>query len=177
MTTFIRRFMGVLVLDPMVFEDIERDRHAGAQSVAVVLLACVAAGMAAINLGLAGFAGFAASAIAALGAWLVWVAIVSRLGAHTFPEPGTVSNTEELLRTLGFAAAPAVFLVFASLRTAAPIVLAVVGAWMIAAEVVAMRQALDYRSTGRAIAVSILGWIVALLALAGISMLLSAPLS
>lgn len=176
MTKFVRRFMGVLVLDPVAFEDIERDRRAGLQSIAVVVIGCSAAGVAAINLG-AGVAGFTASAVAALGAWLVWVTVVALIGTLTFPEPSTRSSTEELLRTLGFAAAPAVFLVFASLRTATPIVLIVVGAWMIAAEVVAMRQALDYESTGRAVAVSILGWVVAVLVIVGLSMLLTAPVS
>ena len=40
---------------------------------------------------------------------------------------------------------------------AAPIVLVVVAAWMIAAAVVAVRQALDYRSTARAVAVCVAG--------------------
>jgi predicted MFS family arabinose efflux permease len=34
--------------------------------------------------------------------------------------------------------------------------------WMLAAMVVAVRQALDYRSTGRAIAVCVLGWALAI---------------
>ena len=33
--------------------------------------------------------------------------------------------------------------------------------WVIADTVVAMRQALDYRSTGRALAVCVLGWLLA----------------
>jgi hypothetical protein len=33
--------------------------------------------------------------------------------------------------------------------------------WMLFAMIVAVRQALDYRSTGRAVAVCIVGWILA----------------
>ena len=56
---------------------------------------------------------------------------------------------------LGFAAAPGVFLALAAMPAAASIVLVVVAIWMIAAAVVAVRQALDYRSTARAVAVCV----------------------
>ncbi len=36
----------------------------------------------------------------------------------------------------------------------------VAGVWMLAAFVVAVRQALDYTSTGRAVGVCLIGWIV-----------------
>jgi hypothetical protein len=36
----------------------------------------------------------------------------------------------------------------------------VAGVWMLVAMVVAVRQALDYSSTGRAVGVCIIGWIV-----------------
>ena len=48
------------------------------------------------------------------------------------------------------------------MRTAAPFVVALVSVWMIAAAVIGLRQALDYRSTTRAIAVSALAWLIAL---------------
>jgi hypothetical protein len=46
------------------------------------------------------------------------------------------------------------------MRAAAPVVLIVVFAWVTADTVVAMRQALDYRSTMRAVIVCIAGWLV-----------------
>ena len=48
--------MGVLVLDAGTFEEIEADRHAAMQSVVVVLLVCLAGGVAALGLGLTGAA-------------------------------------------------------------------------------------------------------------------------
>jgi hypothetical protein len=36
----------------------------------------------------------------------------------------------------------------------------VAGVWMLVAMVVAVRQALDYNSTGRAVGVCIIGWII-----------------
>jgi predicted MFS family arabinose efflux permease len=39
---------------------------------------------------------------------------------------------------------------------------AITSVWMLAAMVVAVRQALDYQSTGRAIAVCVFGWSLAI---------------
>jgi len=40
-------------------------------------------------------------------------------------------------------------------------VFALTAVWMLAAMIVAVRQALDYRNTGRAVAVCLLGWVLA----------------
>ena len=105
--------------------------------------------MAAIGSGLAGPGGFIAGAIVMLGGWLVWVAMIATIGTITLAEPQTHSDVHELLRVLGYAAAPGAFLALAVMRSAAPIVMAIVAVWMIAAAVLAVRQALDYRSTWR----------------------------
>jgi hypothetical protein len=49
--------------------------------------------------------------------------------------------------------------------------------WMLAAMVIAIRQALDYRSTGRAIAVCVLGWILAIAFAVGVGLFWSPPVS
>jgi len=141
------------VLDAGAYEDVERDRRSAMQSVAVVMAACVAGGVGAVGFGLAGLTGFITGAIVSLGAWLVWAATIVTLGTSALAEPQTRSDVPELLRVLGFAAAPGVFLALAAMPAAAPFVIALVVAWMIAAAVIAVRQALDYRSTARAIAV------------------------
>ena len=161
-TFFFRRVTGVLALDPATFEDIEADASANMQSVAVVLAVTAAGGVAAIGLGLVGVAGFATGAIIALGAWLVWVSVIATLGTTVLAEPGTRSHTRELLRTLGYASAPGLFLSFAAMRSAAPLVFAVVAAWMMATAVLAVRQALDFRSTARAVAVCGISWVASM---------------
>jgi len=177
MTLFFKRFIGALVLDPGAFEDIESDRYAAMQSVIVVVLACLAGGFGAMGLELVGVGGFVTGAIVVLGAWLVWVAVIASIGTITFAEPQTRSNLPELLRTLGFAAAPAVFLSFAAMRAAAPLVIVVVSIWMIAAAVIGIRQALDYRSTLRAIAVCVIGWLISFGVIVAISMLFTRNVS
>ena len=161
MALFFRRFIGALVLDAAAFEDIEADRRAAMQSVIVVALACLAGGFAAAGLGLVGLGGFVTGAVLALGAWLVWISVIATVGAVTLAEPQTHSDVRELLRTLGFAAAPGVFLAFAAMPAAAPFVVPLVAVWMTAAAIVAVRQALDYRHTMRAVAVCGLGLLVA----------------
>ena len=161
MTLFLHRFFGALVLDPGAFEEIEHDRHADLQSLIIVSAVCAAAGVGSIGLG-AGATTFAAGTVLALGAWLVWAGVVMTLGTVALPERATTSDLPELLRVLGFAAAPGVFIALAALRPAAPAVLIIVSGWMIAAGVIAVRQALDYRSTARAVLVCVVAWLMAL---------------
>jgi hypothetical protein len=160
MIRFFKRLIGVMALDPVAFEDIEGDRRAAMQSVVVVLVVCLAGGFAARGLGLIGVPGFAMGAIVSLGAFLVWAAMVMTLGTITMPEPQTRSSMPELLRVLGFATAPGVFIAFAAMPAAAPAVLSIVAVWMIAASVMGVQRALDYRSWRRAIAVCVVAWLL-----------------
>ena len=162
MAIFLHRFFGALALDAGAFEDIEADRHASAQSALVVALVCIAAGISSMELGMANAASFLSGAIIALGIWLIWVMVVGVIGTTDLAEPQTHSSFGELLRTLGFAAAPGVFIVFTIFRSAAPLVIVMVSLWMIAAAVLGMRQALDYRHTSRALAVCVLAWLVSI---------------
>lgn len=171
MITFFRRVFGALVLDAATYEDIERDPGAAMQSVIVVIAVCGAGGVAALGLGLVGLSGFISGVIVMLGAWLVWVAAIATIGTGSFAEPQTRSNPSELLRALGYASAPGVFVALAAVRPAAGVVVSIVVAWMIAAAVVAARQALDYRSTARAAAVCIIAAALALGVVAGVAVL------
>ena len=160
MVTFFRRLIGVLMLEASAYEEIEAHPRAGMQSVLVVLAVTAAGGIAGIGLGLIGAAGFITGAVIALGGWLVWVSLILTLGSTVLAEPQTRVDARELLRTLGFASAPGVFLVFAAMRPAAPLVFAVVSVWMIAAAVMAVRQALDFTHAARAVAVCIVAWLL-----------------
>jgi hypothetical protein len=177
MTQFFRRFIGALVLDAGVYEDIEADRHAAMQSVMVVVAVCLAGGFAAAGLDFADASGFASGAVMALGAWLVWVAMMATLGTIALAEPQTKSDVPELLRVLGYAAAPGVFIALAALRSAAPVVLVVVSIWMMAAAVLGLRQALDYRSTARAITVCVVAWLLSFGVMAAIAAIFTRTVS
>ena len=57
------------------------------------------------------------------------------------------------------------------------LVMPITALWMIAAMVVAIRQALDYTSTTRAIALSLLGWAVSFGVAVIVGLLLARPVS
>lgn len=156
MALFFRRFVGALALSPDAFEDIEADRFTDLQSMLVVAAVCLSGGLGAVGFGAVSAASFAAASIIVLTGWLVWVGVIATVGTTRLAEPQTRSSISELLRVLGYAAAPGVFLAFAAIRPAAPMVLIVVAVWMIAAAVVGVRQALDYERTGRAIVVCVI---------------------
>jgi hypothetical protein len=147
------------------------------QSLLVVALAAAAGGFGAIGIGLTGVVGWIAGAAIVVGAWLVWITFVTVIGTLPLREPQTLSSFSELVRTLGFAMAPAVFLVFCALRAAAPIVFAIVLVWVVAATVLAMRQALDYRSTTRAVVVCVIGWFLAVDLIAVIAVIFTRTVS
>ena len=169
--------MGALVLDPVTFEDVEADVHAGAQAAVVVLLACVAGGFAAVGSTSMTLPSFILSTVTALGTWAVWAFLITTIGTRMMPERQTNSRPGELLRTMGFAAAPGVFLAFGAIPSAAPFAFAVASLWMVAATVLAVRQALDYRSLGRAAIVCVTAWLLTFGIIASAGMLLARPVS
>jgi hypothetical protein len=62
------------------------------------------------------------------------------------------------MRTIGFSAAPGILRVFGVVPGATMPAFAITAVWMLVAMVVAVRQALDYQSTLRAVGVCALGW-------------------
>jgi hypothetical protein len=176
MTLFLHRFFGALVLDAEAFEDIERDRHAAMQSVVVVMAVCAAAGVGALGLG-AGLPGVLGGTILALGGWLMWAGLVVTLGTTTFPERGTHTDVPELLRVLGFAAAPGIFIAFAAMPAVAPPVLAIVVVWMLAAAITGVRHALDYQSTARALTVCVIAWLLSIAVVGAVATIFASRVS
>jgi hypothetical protein len=98
--------------------------------------------------------------ITALIGWFVWALLTYAIGVHLLPQPQTRSNLGEMLRTTGFAAAPGLFRLLQLVPLVGAIVSLVVSIWMLVAMVIAVRQALDYTSTLRALGVCIIGWLV-----------------
>ncbi len=177
MTLFLRRFIGALMLDAGAYEDIEADRGAGASAVFVIALACAAGAFAARSLSVAGSPGFAIAMAMMLGWWIVWAMLITAIGTRLLPEPQTRSNPSELLRSIGFAAAPGTFFALAAMPSAAPFVYTLVSLWMIAATVVAVRQALDYTTTWRAVAVCVIAWLLSFGVIAAISTVFTRPVT
>ena len=98
--------------------------------------------------------------IAALIAWAAWALITFEIGSRLMPEPQTRVDVGQLMRTIGFAAAPGLLRVLGAIPGVTVPAFVIAALWMLAAMIVAVRQALDYTSTRRAIAVCLVGWVL-----------------
>jgi hypothetical protein len=162
MMTFLRRVLGAAVLDARTYEEVEADRQASAQAVVIVLFASVASGIGLLGLGAPSPQSLVAGIIGSLVGWIAWAALTFLIGTRLLPEPQTNADLGQLLRTIAFASAPGLLRVFGVIPFAGPSIYALASMWMLVAMVVAVRQALDYRSTTRAVAVCIVGWALSL---------------
>jgi hypothetical protein len=158
MATFAERIVGAAKLDVRVYEEVEADTSALGQAMAVVVLSSVAAGIGAI--GHRGVMGLIGGTVAALIAWFIWAFVTYLIGTKMLPEPQTSSDVGELLRTTGFSSSPGLLRVFGLVPVLGGVVVFVANIWMLVAMIIAVRQALDYNSTWRAIGVCLLGWLL-----------------
>ena len=140
----------------------EADTTATGQAMGVVLLASVAAGIGSVGPGAGGLGNIVYGAIWSLVGWVIWAFMTYMIGTRLLPEPQTRADMGELMRTLGFAQSPSLARVFAALPVVGPLVLVLVLLWMLIAMVIAVRQALDYSSTWRAVGVCLIGWVIAI---------------
>jgi hypothetical protein len=156
--TFLQRAIGAARLEVPVFEEIEADRTATSQALSIVVLSSLAAGI-----------GFTAGiyntpvlhrVMLALLLWLFWAISTYIVGVYLMPEPQTQTNVGELLRTIGFAASPGMLRILGVIPVIGGTIYAISTVWMLVAMVVAIRQALDYRSTGRAVIVCVITWMI-----------------
>lgn len=155
---WIRAFRAAQ-LDATVYEELEADANPAVmlEAMAIVALSSLAAG---IGILVHGWRDMAVLAITALLGWLVWAVLTFFIGAHLLPSRETQASLGQLLRTTGFSATPGFLRVFGFLPIVGWLVFLIANLWMLAAFVMAVKQALDYPSWGRALAVCLLGWLV-----------------
>lgn len=158
MADFKDRIIRAAKLDINLYEEVEADKGATGQAMKVVIFSSIAAGIGTISTN--GLGGIVLGTIAALIGWYVWAYITYFIGTKLLPEPQTEADHSELLRTIGFASSPGLIRVFGIIPGLTGIVFSVASMWMLAAMVIAVRQALDYSGTLRAIGVCIIGWII-----------------
>jgi hypothetical protein len=155
MASFTDRMIGAAKLDVHTYEEVEADTTAMGESMAVVVLSSVAAGIGSGE----GIAGLVIGSVAALIGWFVWAFVTYLIGTKMLPEPQTEADIGQLLRTTGFSASPGLLRVFGLVPGLGVLAVAIANIWMLVAMVVAVRQALDFRSTGRAVGVCLIGWL------------------
>ena len=157
MSSFVDRVVGAARLDARVYEDVEADTGAMGQAMAVVAAAALAAGIGSLR---GGATGAVVAVVGGLVGWFAWAAVTWLVGTKVLPEPTTNADVGQLLRTIGFSAAPGLLNVLGIIPLLGLLASFVAWVWQLAAMVVAVRQALDYRSTGRAVLVCFIGWLL-----------------
>ena len=160
MSIFTDRIIRAAKLDVNLYEEVEADKEALRQAMGVVVLSSIAAGLGSIEA--VGFSGILTGTITALIGWYVWAYITYFIGTKLLPEQQTKADLGELLRTIGFSSSPGLIRILGIIPGLSHIVIFVASIWMLFAMVIAVRQALDYQSTMRAVGVCIIGWIVQL---------------
>ncbi len=169
--SFGRRLVDAALLKPDLYEEVEADTSAMGQAMLVVALQGVAVGIGTSGLGLNALI---LAAVGSLLGWFVWAFLNYVIGAKFFPEKNTVADHGQLLRTMGFSAAPGLLRIFGILPVPYlwGILAIVANVWMFVAMVIAVRQALDYESTVRAMLVSVVGWLIQVVAFLALVMMI-----
>jgi hypothetical protein len=170
MSQFTERMIRAAKLDVNLYEEVEADKTALRQAMGVVVLSSLAAGIGSMS---QGSVNLLLGTIAALIGWYVWAYVTYFIGTKLLAEPQTKADHGELLRTIGFSSSPGLLRILGIIPGFANLIFTATGIWMLVAMVIAVRQALDYKSTFRAVGVCLIGWfiqallLVALLSLAG----------
>ena len=159
--SMVERMVRASRLDVHIFEEVEADTLATRQALSVVALVALATGIA--SLGTTGLIGLFVGVVSAIVGWALWAWILHLIGTKIMPSNSTHADWGQLARTLGFAQSPGILRVLGLVPVVGNIIFAVASIWMLVAMVVAVRQALDYTSTWRAIAVVLIGFIPYLL--------------
>jgi hypothetical protein len=161
MASLTQRMIGAMQADVKTFEEVEKDPAALGQAITVIVIAAVASLIGnifrdGVGYGIVGLLG-------TLLGYGVWTVLVVLIGTKLMPEPATRADFSEGFRVIGFAASPGVFNILAIIPFLGPLISFCISLWILVVMVVAVRSVLDYTSTGRAIVVCLLGFIVGLI--------------
>jgi len=157
MANFGNRIFRAARLDVALYEEVEADKSALGQAMGIVILSSIAAGIGSTS---AGLLRMLIGVVVALVGWYIWAYLTYFIGTRLLPEPQTKADHGELLRTIGFSSSPGLIRVLGIVPVMRGIVFPIAAIWMLVAMVIAVRQALDYTGTLRAIGVCAIGWIV-----------------
>ena len=169
-SSFLNRIYRAIKIDPNLYEEVEHDKSATIQAASVVILSSLAAGVGAIHLGASNFI---LGPLLSLASWYFWAFLIYIVGTKLFPDKETKSDHGELLRTIGFSSAPGLIRIFGFTPDLMSITFIGAGIWMLVAMVIAVRQALDYKSLWKAFGVVVVCWFIQALLLLLIVMLFS----
>lgn len=163
----LQRMVGAALFNAETYEEIEADPGAIGQAILVVLLVTVCGAAGGIISGLLGDAsalkivlGLVAGIVFGIVRWAIWVSVLSLVGGIMLRTGSTHTSWAEIGRVVGFAYTPGVLSIFSFIPFIGWLFPLVAWVWTLAAVTMAVRQALDFESTGRAIAVVLLAAVI-----------------
>ncbi|MCS7207767.1 MAG: YIP1 family protein [Dehalococcoidia bacterium] len=156
----LNRMWRAARLDASLYEEVEADSKATGQAMVVVVLSSLATGIGGLTEG--GVVGLLVGIGMGLLGWGLWAYLNYLIGGRLWKEAQTHADWGQLARVMGFASTPRLISVLALVPVPAFrfLVYLVATIWTWIAMVIAVRQALDYKSTLRAVVVTGLGWLV-----------------
>ncbi|MEB2343578.1 MAG: YIP1 family protein [Deltaproteobacteria bacterium] len=163
MASLMERAIGAARLDAATYEEVEADPSALGQAMAVVALASVSTGIGASLASGGEGVNLVFGVLLNFVGWFAWALVAYLVGTRILPTPETQADLGQMLRTTGFSAAPGILGIVGAVPILGGLVLLVLRLWQLASMVIAVRQALDYTSTGRAVGVCVIGFVVYLL--------------
>jgi hypothetical protein len=149
--------IGAARLRTDIYEEVEADKSGTLQAMLVVVVVALATGIGA--LGSTSILGFVGGIVGALAGWSLWAWITYFIGTRILRTSATNADWGQMARALGYAQSPGILKVFGIVPVVGPLVFAVASIWQLVAMVIAIRQALDYTSTLRAVGVTVIGFI------------------
>ncbi|MDA0735389.1 MAG: YIP1 family protein [Chloroflexi bacterium] len=149
----LQRMIGAARLDVHTFEDVESDQNATKQALLVVVLVSIASGIGAIAAGDNFILNFLAGMALGIIGWAVWAYITFFVGTKILNTPETHADWGQMARGTAFAQTPGLLRVFGIIPYIGGVIILISAIWQLVAMVIAVRQCLDYQSTGRAIGV------------------------
>jgi hypothetical protein len=177
----IERMQRAARLDATVYNEVEQDTSATTEALQVVVIAAGCSALGAV-LGIILFGGnefrgqggmltlmFIGMVLTTLLSWVVWAYVTYFVGTALM---GGTATPGEMLRTLGFAMTPQVFNILGFIPCLGGLIVFATGIWSLISGVVAVREALDI-STGQAIVTCIVGWVLMMVLIVGVSIALA----
>ena len=146
--------IGAARLDVRTYEEVEADETATIPALLVVALAALATGIGNLS---GGPVGILLGVVWSVAGWALWTWVTYFVGTRLLSTPETHATWGQLARTLGFAQSVGVLRVLGIIPFVGGLIFVVVAIWGFVAMIIAVRQALDYRSTGRALGVVAIG--------------------
>ena len=158
MNLFLNRLFRAAKLDAGLYREVIADTGTMFQAMMAVFIYCAASAYG--GFGRAGVAGINFGLMTTLLGWYVWAFSAYFVSRRLFPEAETKGDRKAVLRAMGFASSPGLIRLLGLIPDFVGVSLLIASIWMFLAAVVAIKQAMNYKSIYRAAGACAIGWII-----------------